>query len=538
MSRRCLANRLGAAVGFWGIPRVTRFILLMSAVLVVISAGVVRGENFYSPGGWATLHRGPANRKFVATAPLRDNYRIWTALEGSAVLTAPTMSPDGRTLYVTTGRATGHSNLYAFDLDGALLWQSPPWLDPQNGVDPCAILSSAIVDRLGDVYIGDCNQLFAFRPDGRLKWVVPLPSHQEGDWIASDEIPVNALTTAVFTREGHVFGVTNGGDVVVVDRETGKSVADPMRLPGLVPGVSTAMPMPDAVFSGGLVDPEIREWAWQLLVGGAMRSANTPAIDLESGRIFVAATSTTEGRGALYALDLFVRDGRVEVTIAWATGMGPGSGSSPAISMSGDVVYVSDEVGVFYAIDATTGALHWQVQTKSTSAAAAVGEEGDIYSLQAGGSALVAMTADGQIRWQSDLKSLADRALPSSWLLGDPVAVGNGNPTVVAGHVLVPVAYGYRTAVGRMIPWLVKSSLVAVDVKTGIGRRDVIALADDSTGVTAVLPDGTIINSLGTAITSGLAPLASIAGWILPEGLSLLSPVGGIQVSRPMNDAD
>jgi outer membrane protein assembly factor BamB len=478
---------------------------------------------------------------------LAADFRIWTALEGSAVLTAPTMSPDGRTLYVTTGRAAGESNLHAFSLDGELLWQSEPWQGPREGVDPCAILSSAIVDQQGDLYIGDCNQLFAFRPDGSVKWVVPLPSIQAGDWKASESIPVNALTTAVFTREGHVLGVTNAGDVIVVDRSTGRSLADPMRLPGRVPPLSTTVPMPESVFSGGLVDPEIRQWAWQLLMGGAMRSTNTPAIDLESGRIFVAATSTNEGQGALYAIDLVEpeRKAKLEISIAFATEMGPGSGSSPSLSPSGDAVYVSDEDGVFYAVDADSGELRWRVQTKSTSAAAAVGKNGDIYSLQSDGPALVAITREGRIRWQSELQTLADAALPPSWLLGDPVAVGNGNPTVVSGAardaatnvegdvVLVPIAYGYETHIGRRIPWPVKSALVAVDAETGKGLRDVVPLADDSTGITSVLPDGTIINSLGTAITSGLAPLAGFADWILPDGFHLLRPVGGIQVSRP-----
>ncbi len=166
-------------------------------------------------------------------------YRTWTALEGAAVLTAPTLGPDGRTLFVTTGRSVGHSNLHAFDLDGALLWASTPWRDGTSGVDPCAILSSAIVDREGDLYIGDCNQLFAFRSDGSRKWVVPLPAIQEGDWRPSESLSVNALTTAILTADGDILGVTNFGDVIVVDRETGESKSDSMRLPGHLPSAST-----------------------------------------------------------------------------------------------------------------------------------------------------------------------------------------------------------------------------------------------------------------------------------------------------------
>ncbi|MEM9176006.1 MAG: hypothetical protein AAGC67_12295, partial [Myxococcota bacterium] len=121
----------------------------------------------YAAGGWSTLHRSPANRKFVPHAAL-DTARVNRhLLEGAAVLTAPTFTPDGNTFFVTTGRGPGASNLHAFDRDGQALWSAPAFTDPASGVDPCAILSSAIVDEAGDLYLGDCNQLFAFHADGR-----------------------------------------------------------------------------------------------------------------------------------------------------------------------------------------------------------------------------------------------------------------------------------------------------------------------------------------------------------------------------------
>lgn len=516
-------------------------ILLTGAALEPIAHAETSIGGVYSPGGWSTLHRGPANRKLVGPVGLSDQYESWNVLGGSSVLTAPTLSPDGQTFYVTTGKAQGESNLHAYTIDGELRWRSAAWTSPQEGVDPCAILSSPIVDRAGDVYVGDCNQLFSYDASGKLRWVVNLPANRAGDWIASDAIAINALTTAAFTREGHVFGVTNFGDVVVFDRESGRLLNEPMRLPGLVPPASAVMPMPASIFGDGLVDPEIREWAWQLLAGGAMPSANTPAVDLASGRIFVAATSTNEGRGALYGLDLAVLadDGEggesVVVEIGFATEMGPGSGSSPSLSPTSDVVYVSDENGHFYAVDARTGVIRWEAETRAASAAAAVGANGDIYALQAYGPALVAIREDGEIRWQSDLAALAAAALPEGFLLGEPIATGNGNPTVLGDLVLVPVLYGYETRIGgRRIPWPVRSSLVAVDAKTGIGLRNVLELEDDSTGVTVVLPNGMILNSLGTAMTSGVAPLARWAKWLLPDDLEPLLPVGGLQGSRPV----
>jgi hypothetical protein len=276
-----------------------------------------------------------------------------------------------------------------------------------------------------------------------------------------------------------------------------------------------------------------------------MRSANTPAVDLASGRVFVAATSTNADRGAVYAIDPVQRDeshgrdehdSRVELEIAFVTEIGLGSGSSPSLSPTGDAVYVSDEAGFVYALDARSGAIRWRVATRATSAAVAVGANGDVYALQAYGPALIAIGDDGRVRWESDLEALASAALPSSWLLGDPVSIGNGNPTVVDDVVVVPVVYGYETRIGRRIPWPVRSSLVAVDVETGRGLRDVVELADDSTGITGVLPDGSIVNSLGTAITSGVAPLAPLARWLLPGAFRLLPARGGIQVSRPQDE--
>ncbi|MFO0688446.1 MAG: PQQ-binding-like beta-propeller repeat protein [Myxococcota bacterium] len=505
----------------------------------------------YSPGGWSTLHQGPDNRKLVPSAPIQGPYRTWTALQGASILTAPTVSPDGRTLYVTTGQSVGHANLHAFSIDGEPLWQSEPWQDADRGVDPCAILSSPIVDVDGDVYIGDCNQLFAYHPSGALKWVVPLPPRRDGDWSPSKKLPINALTTAVFTREGDVLGVTNFGDVAVWDRATGRLINEPKRLPGLLPP-PTGLKLARSAFGGGLLDPEIREWAWQLLMGGRMRSANTPAVDLQTGRVFVAATSKTPGKGALYALDVIHHrslagtgewsDGEssdfegpeVELRLAFSAEMGPGSGSSPALSIERHRVFVSDERGMLYSIDAKTGQDRGSIQTKAASAAAAVAANGDVIVLQSGPAALAAVTRKGAIRWESDLEELTRAQLPTSRMLGEPVALGNGNPTVVGGEVLVPVVYGYQTgSAKRRIPWPVRSFLVAVDAETGKGLRNVVELADDSTGITAVLPDGTILSSLGAGISSAVSPLAGLARMLLPGDLEPMPVVGGLQVSRP-----
>ncbi len=502
----------------------------VAAVLAFV-ANAAGADSFYSAGGWATLHRTPENDRAVPISIGDVQYDTWTALEGATVLVAPTTSPDGQTLYIATGRSAGNSNLHAYSLGGEHLWSAEPWRSSEEGVDPCAVLSSAIVDAHGDLYLGDCNQLWAFRPDGEVKWVTPFPAPQEGDWKAAGDHPVNAFTTAIFTREGHVAGVTNFGDVVVFGRESGEVLNAPFRLPGAIPPASDAQPMPDGMFGDGLLDPAIREWSWQLIFGGRMRSANTPAVSRED-RIFVVGSGAEPGLGALYALDLESREGRLLVRQAYATPIGLGSGSSPALSPDQATVYVSDEEGWLYAIDAASGEIRWKLKTWATAAAAAVGRDGMIYVLQANAPALAAVTPEGSLKWESDLSALGE-TMPSSFLLGDPVVVGNGNPTVVDDAVMLGVSYGYEMWIGRTVVLPVRSAVVAIDLETGMGIRDVVALPDGSEGITAVLGDGAILSSLGAAMTSAISPLAPLANWLLPGDLEVMQPRGGVQIANP-----
>ncbi|WP_186453921.1 PQQ-binding-like beta-propeller repeat protein [Denitratisoma sp. DHT3] len=506
---------------------------IVAAVLSVVDLPVAWGASVYAPSGWASLHQSEANRR-SQPVDLPTQYRSWTALQGAATLTVPTVGPDGH-LYATTGQGRGHSNLHAFTLDGALLWQAKP-MENMNDLDGCAILSSPIVDREGDVYISDCNQLWSFKPDGKVKWVVDLPAAPAGAHFQRPDFPINAFTTAVFTKDGDVLGVTNFGQVVVVDRATGKPRADVVRLPGLIPPKSTKYPLRDAILGFGLMDPGLRDWAWQLIFGGEMNSANTPAVDMRTGRIFVAVSSVAPGRGVLMGFDLKPRsDGKLTVEIAFSSDMGPGSGSSPTLSPDGRFAYVSDDDGMFYAFDTANGKRAWTVQTKAAAGAAAVGEDGTIVALQEVDAFAIAIDPNGHRLWESDIGNLVKAALPSRWYLGGPVARSTGNPVIVKGMVLEPVVYCYTLGWGKWrIPIPIRSAIVAIDMKTGKGIKEIVGLSDDSSGITAVLPDGTIINSLGSVLTSAVEPLAWLMNRLLPGPLKQLEARGGIQVSRPV----
>ncbi len=205
--------RITMLIAKYMINQLLFIVFLLSLVIYTAHAERVSAGNSlgsveapaYSGGGWSTLHQGPGNRDQARGAYLHDEYRTWTALEGVSLLIAPSISPDKNRFYQTSGLAAGQSNLHAFSVEGELLWQSQPWTDADNGVDPCAVLSNVIVDAEGDLYLGDCNQMFAFHPDGSKKWTVPLPLAADDDWQPDPDLPINALTTPVFTVEGHVW---------------------------------------------------------------------------------------------------------------------------------------------------------------------------------------------------------------------------------------------------------------------------------------------------------------------------------------------
>lgn len=485
----------------------------------------------YSQGGWSTLHTEGANRKQVNNVSLADNYRVKHVLKGNSILTAPTLSPDGKHFYITTGQGEGGSNLHAFTITGEPLWQSEP-VSGKQGVDGCAILSSPVIDRDGDIYISDCDQLWAFRPNGSIKWVIEQPDPPANAWQPDSGKKVNAFTTAVITNDGNIFGVTNFGDALLVNKANGELLTEPMRLPGLQPPF-TSVPMPDSMLPDRFIDQELKIWAWQLLLGGAMPSANTPAIDHNTGRIFVAATSTQPALGAVVAIDI-VNASTPQITIAWTTDIGIGSGSSPALSPDGKHVYVSDEEGMFYSLNGASGEIEWQLETASAAASPAVGADGTVYSLQQYAPAIVAMSPSGERLWESDVSAFTQRNLPKSFFFGEPVSIGNGNPTVLDDAIIVPIIYGYRLQLGdRLLPFSVQSKVVALDPKTGKGLRDIVSLPDDSSGITVVLKDGTIMNTLGAMITTSVEPMAGIVNVLLPRKLKLIPGEGGLSIAIP-----
>ena len=490
----------------------------------------------YADTGWVTLHGDPANRKEQLGVTPAEDYSRWEALLGAGILAAPTILPNGN-IVLTTGLAAGAANLHVIDPDGNIVWESAAW-SGTDSVDSAAVLSSPIIDRDGNIFVSDGDQLWSYTQDGDVRWVTVLPSPPAENPFTPGSRNINSFITATLTNDGSILGVTLFGQVVVVDGETGAYTAPIYQIPGPLAERTSTNP-PPTLWAGGFMDPAIIDPIWQVAYGGIVRSANTPAVQARNGRVIVAATDEVEGLGALYAFEYVPPTpyGEGKIVLAWATQMGPGSGSSPTISNDGRLVYASDNDGFLYAFKTSNGEVVWKTQSNAEAASVAADARGNVYVLTRN-NVMTSFDGNGDLRWNADVGTLL-ATLPVSPMWGAPVAIGAGNPTVVKGFVVQDVIVGYNVSLAPIgqnqtvfVP--VKASLVAFDPVTGIAQRVLADTTEGTEGILNIAPNGMIYATIGAFTTTSLAPLAPYLNNVLPQGYSVLTPGGGVNGFIPL----
>jgi outer membrane protein assembly factor BamB len=486
------------------------------------------GDLPYADSGWVTLHGDPGNRKLQASATGADEYTSWQALEHTSVLAAPSSGTEGQ-LFVTTGLPEGESNLHAFGTDGELLWESEPW-SGSEGVDPCALLNTPIVDVDGDLYVSDCDQVWAFHPDGEVKWTADLPAAPADSAYADSPLQPNNFITAAFVPTGELVGITIFGQVVVLDRETGEPTGEPFDLPSVPSTRSEDPPLPPGALGNGEVDPQMIDLIWQVAFGGSVVSANTPAVSTD-GRLYVVAGGDDPEAGVVYGID--VVDGTPE--IAFETSVGVGSGCSPTLSPDEDVAYTCDAAGALYAVATDDGEVLWTVEDAGSEAGSvAVGPEGNVYLLVRNGT-YAAYDPEGELLWDADFTTLED-PLPENPAVGPKTLIGGGNPTVIADgdSLVVALNRNYQYSIAGRTPNIpVMAELVELDAHTGEAVRTLAELANPTEGIIHVDPDGRIVSSQGAITTTSLASFSAPIDALLTDGLTVIPPGGGLQVFDP-----
>jgi outer membrane protein assembly factor BamB len=396
----------------------------------------------------------------------------------------PIIGPEGH-LYVPSGRGVGTSHLHAFSREGELLWQTPIMRDLED-FDYAAVVSAPIVDPKGRVFASDSNQLWSFAADGELRWRVNLRQYGiEGFFI-----------TPFFSREGYVGGISTDGKVALFRRENGELALPVLDLPGT--SGPPSQPPPPGLWKGGLIAREFIRPLWDLIYGREIEVANTPAVHPHTGRIFITAAGRNETSGVLYGID--THDD--EIRIAFAAPMGAGSGTSPAISPDGKLVYAIDDEGLIVAINTETGERAWEESDAMGQASPSIGPDGSIYSFDGIGGKVVAIDGrTGALKWSRQYNSLAEEHL--MWLpMLSRITTVDGIITVTDSGLFVFFDLNYEIhSRGAAYPQPRKVLLGQIDAENGnlIGSLEV----RDTSGAFAV-PDerGRLYLTLSAAASS------------------------------------
>lgn len=462
---------------------------------------------------WPAGHRDSSNTDFVPIE-LGTSFKLKKHfLHGQPIFWPPTIGLDG-TSYVVTGSPPGNSHLYAISPEGEVLWSAKPQ-ESLDDLDSFAIMNAPTIDAEGDLYVGDRDQLWAFKPNGDVKWVVDLKQY-DVDW---------GFMTVVLSRHRYVGGATTNGKVLFFQAHNGELAMPPLDLPGGA-GPAPQDEPPESLWKD-LMDPELIPFIFNLIQGWEIEVANTPAIHPETGRLYVPAAGATPGTGVLYGID--ITDDAL--SIAFQAPMGGGSGTSPAISHDGSSVYAVDEFGRMISIDAHTGRRLWQSKEGGGgSASPSVGPDETIYTPFQ--DRITAYTKEGQVRWEKSYSELCKERLPEpggvwSYVLSEPVAFVNSLLTVGLRHGWMAVVCGYHLpkflskSDRTRVPIPQESLFVTFDLATGELIDEPLVLPETSEGFVTPLPNGNVIITTSGAITSIFYYMVNR---ILPERLKVAGP--------------
>ena len=462
---------------------------------------------------WPVGHRDSGNTDFVPIE-LGSSFAVKKQLlRGHPVFWAPTIGVDG-TSYVVTGAPPGNSHLFAISPDGEVLWSAEPQ-ESLEDLDSFAIMNAPTIDAEGDLYVGDRDQLWAFKPDGAVKWVVDLKPY-DVEW---------GFMTVMLSRQRYVGGVTTNGKVLFFWSHDGKLAMPPLDLPG-GDGPPAEDEPPEFLWKD-LMDPELIPFLFNLIQGWELEVANTPAIHPETGRLYITAAGPAPGTGILYGID--ITDDAL--SIAFQAPMGGGSGTSPAVSHDGTQVYAVDERGRMVAIDAHTGARVWQSQEGGGgSASPSIGADETIFTPFQ--DRIRAYSKAGDVRWELSYDSICKERLPEAggmwtYVLSEPVAFIDSILTIGIGTGWMNVVCGYHLpsflsrSERTRVPIPQESLFVAFDLRTGEPIGEALALPETSEGFVTPLSNGNAMVTTSGAISSIFYYMVNR---ILPERLQVDGP--------------
>jgi len=448
-------------------------VMLLVFVVIGLSSAPARGDlltDYYAQTSWPSIHRDSCNSNYVPFTGPDSLVTNWTALDGTRILTATTIGPEGN-LYKTTGKGSKRFHLYALDQEnGGTIWKT-------NLLDRQAVVSAVVVDIDGHIYVSDSEELFAFYSNGALKW----------SRLISDTVYTTAITV-----DGYLVAITEDGEVMALNRGDG-SLADILYL----------APLPEG------------------------RVINTPAIHPETNRIYIVTGDAGVGYGYFYGIDFT----QGSLGIAFETQMGPHSASSPTISYDGSHIYVADQDQYLYAFNEDGSLVNsWTYPLSGACPGSpSIGPGGEIYFLEGGKvTAIRDLGANSEFLWDTiSIQDTLAAQLPDYGYTR--VARADSVVTVTTNYLYVVVTSGYLFPYRRR-DYLIPHRTVLCTMDPGDGSIiGTVELRDVCEGAAIVASNGSIYVSHGS-ITSSIAYRLNR---VLPPELRVPKPPGGITALRP-----
>ena len=236
--------------------------------------------------------------------------------------------------------------------------------------------------------------------------------------------------------------------------------------------------------------------------------------------------------GLFYGID--ATDG--ELRIAFETTTAPATGTSPAISPDGSLVYAFGGAGEIFAIDASSGEPVFERDVNGMQASPSVAADGSVYVL-AEDFLRKLDGATGAEVWSRNYDAFAADEMPevSSWwpfvVSGKPVSRIDSVVTVSPNAIWVALLCGYELRVmGRDVVQATNTWLVGIDPDSG-ALLEAFPLPDTSEGSISVGKHGEIYLDL-LAIQASIAAHAPYR-FFLPKALRRPPPVGGVVAFAP-----
>ena len=483
------------------------------------------------------LHGDTVNSDEIlgVTAPMFE--LDWVAETDMFIVEGPTMDNEGN-LYFSPIAPKEDVSLVALDREtGKRLWAKK---GRGAGGGAPLILNDPENPGKQIIYSGTYDKAMAIRPDGSVIWevdtglindrtILPDPTHNFG----LNYVPQADALLGVFI-DGHIYAL---------DRKTGKPL---LSKPYMIPGAPTApnekvKPSP---FITKRVDESMRaafgpirgnvgrfSRVLDVLFGGGTKIANYYAVDPNTGRIFVAATSPDEedGKkdgvsdfGALYALELVKStDGTYMMKEINHVNFVGGTGASPALTQDGLRVYTSDNFNNVLAYDRDLNEI-WKLNVGEQVAASitVASENNELFAVTAGDLIKIKDTgSSAHAVW---------RARDSMDMYSNTWGQKNLNlltALVTANGVAVSMGVGYKL---KNMPAPLNVGYGLLDRETGAVRYYTEG-PEESVSVTGVGPDG------GMYIAH--SPIRRSVTQAIPLIGNMVNPlIGGIARYKPIRN--